>query len=180
MSPSKFCLKKKKKKREIEGKETEKTFCFFSRAFNEVKATSRAHDKQVSLNTNKNYNMMQASKPWASSEDVATFNRGGGAPRGRGFRGHGGGRGGGRPGNDWNPRNNFNSGGSDSSSPQKQFNKGRGQFNSNPRFQRGNQQSNPNRGPQQGGNNNNNGPNNPGGFQQKPRSQNKGFRGGGN
>jgi hypothetical protein len=43
------------------------------RAFNEVKATSKAHDKQVSLNTNKNYNALQALKPWASSEEIAAY-----------------------------------------------------------------------------------------------------------
>jgi hypothetical protein len=140
-----------------------------------VKATSRAHDKQVSLNTNKNYNQMQASKPWASSDDVAAFGRGRGAPRGRGFRG----RSDGRPGNVWNPRNEgYNSGGSDQASPTKTFNKGRGQFNSAPRFQRNGPQQNQQRGQNQG--NNNQGGNNNAGFSQKARNQNKNFRTGGN
>jgi hypothetical protein len=69
-----------------------------TKAFSEVKATSRAHDKKVALNTSKNYNALQAAKPWASAEEVAAFNRGRGAPRGRGVRG----RGNSRPGNDWN------------------------------------------------------------------------------
>ncbi len=61
-----------------------------SKAFSEVKATSRAHDKKVALNTSKNYNALQAAKPWASAEEVSTFNRGRGSPRGRGprFRGN--------------------------------------------------------------------------------------------
>jgi hypothetical protein len=53
----------------------------------------------VALNTNFNYNALQAAKPWASAEEVAAFaNRGRGAPRGRGVRN----RGNFRSGNDWN------------------------------------------------------------------------------
>jgi hypothetical protein len=78
-----------------------------SKAFSEVKATSRAHDKKIALNTNRNYNALQAAKPWASPEEVTAFNRGRGSPPGRGIRA----RGGYRPGNDGNPRfDNFNSG----------------------------------------------------------------------
>ncbi len=57
------------------------------RAFNAVKATSRAHDKKVALVTNKNYNALQSVKPWASPDDVSAFNRGRGFPsqRGRGL-----------------------------------------------------------------------------------------------
>jgi hypothetical protein len=145
---------------------------FYLRAFNEVKATSRAHDKKVSLNTSRNYNVLQASKPWAPQEDAAALARGRGAPRGRGFRG----RGGGRPGNETNPRNDFNSGGSDYGASQRP-NRGRGSFNSNQRFPRGNHQQGQNR-----NNNNFNSGNNTGGsFQQKQRPQNnKSFRGGGN
>jgi hypothetical protein len=73
-----------------------------SKAFSEVKATSRAHDKKVALNTSRNYNAFQAAKPWASADEVATFNRGRGAgaqrSRGRGMRG------GFRQGNNSNPR----------------------------------------------------------------------------
>jgi hypothetical protein len=141
-----------------------------SKAYNEVKATSRAHDKQVSLNTNSNYNMMQATKPWAPAEDVVAFGRGRGSSRGRTPQG----RGGGRSGNGWNPRNNFNAGGSEHFSPPKPFNRGRGQFPSNPRFQRGGPQG------QQPRNNNNNGNNSSGGYPQKSKPQNKSFRGGGN
>jgi hypothetical protein len=149
-----------------------------ARAFNEVKATSKAHDKQVSLNTNRNYNALQASKPWASPEDMAAAARGRGAPRGRGFRGRGGG-GVGRQGNDWNPRpnNNYNSGGNEHFSPTKQFNQGRGQFNSPNKFPRNNNQQ---QGPPRGQNHGNQHGNQNSGFQQKQRSANKPFRGGGN
>jgi hypothetical protein len=71
-----------------------------SKAFSKVKATSRAHDKKIALNTSRNYNALQAAKPWATAEDVAAFNRGRGAPRGCGVRFHGNSQ----PGNDWNPR----------------------------------------------------------------------------
>jgi hypothetical protein len=142
---------------------------FLSRAFNEVKATSRAHDKQVSLNTNKNYNVLQASKPWASSDELAALARGRGASRGRGFPG----RGGGRAGNDWGPRNDkFNAGGTDQFTPPKSFNSGRGHFNHGQKPARGNPQANQQRNPQQNSNNN-------AGFSQKPRPQNKNFRNGG-
>jgi hypothetical protein len=143
----------------------------FSRAYNEVKATSRAHDKQVALNTNKNYNALQGSKPWASSDEMAALARGRGAPRGRGFQN----RGGVRTGNDWNPRNDkYNSGGADQFTPPKSFNRGRGQFNHGQRPPRGNPQANQQqRNPQQNNNNN-------AGFSQKPRQQNKNFRNGGN
>ncbi len=75
-----------------------------SKAFSEVKAVSRAHDKKIALNTSHNYNALQAAKPWASAEEVTAFNRGrggGGAARGRGVRN----RGNYRPGNDWIPPN---------------------------------------------------------------------------
>jgi hypothetical protein len=51
-----------------------------------VKATSQAYDKKVALSMNKNYNALQASKPWASPDDISTFIRGRGfmAQRGRG------------------------------------------------------------------------------------------------
>jgi hypothetical protein len=81
-----------------------------SKAFSEVKATSRAHDKKIALLTNRNFNVLQAAKPWASTEEVAAFNRGrgGGGQRGRGT---GRGQANPRPGNDWNPRyNNSNPG----------------------------------------------------------------------
>jgi hypothetical protein len=121
------------------------------------------------LNTNFNYNSLQASKPWASTEDAAAFARGRGAPRGRGFRG----RNGGRTGNDWNPRNdNSNSGGQDHFSPQKPFKQqGRGSFNPKSKFPKQPQNQHQQRG---GGGNNNNA-----GFQQKPRFPQKNFRGGG-
>jgi hypothetical protein len=137
-----------------------------------VKATSRAHDKQVSLNTNRNFHLLQAAKPWASSEDTAAFGRGRGSPRGRGFRGRGG-----RPGNDWNPRHdNFNAGGQDNFSPQKPFNQGRGQFNQKSKFQR----NPPNPNQQRAQNNGNNFiSGNSSGYSQKPKPQQKNFRGGG-
>ncbi len=72
-----------------------------SKAFSEVKATSRAHDKKIALNTNRNYNALQAAKAWASAEEVAAFNRRGGLSRGRGGRG----RTSFCQGNEWNPRN---------------------------------------------------------------------------
>ncbi len=152
------------------------------RAFNEVKATSKAHDKQVSLNTNKNYNALQASKPWASSDDMAAYNRGRGAPRGRGGNQN---RGGGGPGNAFFPRNKgFSPGGQQFQGQQRGSNPNRGQFNSPPKFQRNNAQGGQPRGNQHHGNpgpnntNNNHGFN--GGYQQKPRPQDKAFRGGGN
>ncbi len=71
-----------------------------SKAFSEVKATSRAHDKKIALLTNRNFNALQAAKPWASADEVTTFNRGRGGPRGRGIaRGRGNFR-----GNEWTPR----------------------------------------------------------------------------
>ncbi len=149
------------------------------RAFNEVKATSRAHDKKVSLNTNRNYSSLQASKPWASPEEVADFARGRGAPRGRGLRSRGGG---GRPGNQWHPRNEYNARGLEYGMPPK-TNWGRGQFNQTQRFQHNGPQQ------QQGPSRNNNNQGNYGGnsnnansaFQQKKtRPPNKGFQGGGN
>jgi hypothetical protein len=143
---------------------------------------SKAHDKQVSLNTNYNYNSLQASKPWASPEEVAAFNRGRGAQgRGRGAPMRGG-----KPGNDFFPRNNaFSPGGSNYNSAPRQNNGGKGNFNQGQKFQRGNQQQ----GFQRNNNNSsNNAQNNPGqankfnngGFPSKPRPPNKGFRGGGN
>jgi hypothetical protein len=143
------------------------------RAFNEVKATSRAHDKQVSLNTNRNYNVLQAGKPWASSEDMAALGRGRGAQRGRNPQG----RGGGRSGNDWNPRGNFNTGGPENFSPQKPFNRGRGHSQPYNKFPRGAPQTNQ---PRNNNNNGGNSSNNSGGYPQKPRPNNKNFRGGGN
>jgi hypothetical protein len=143
-----------------------------SKAFSEVKATSRAHDKKVALNTNKNYNAMQAAKPWASAEEVLAFNRGRGSPRGRGVRS----RGGFRSGNDGNPRfDNPNPGGTQFGyqSGNQGF-QNRGNFNQFPKNIRGNQSNNGGRG--------NNNPNNSGnrGFPQKHRPQNRGNRGGGN
>jgi hypothetical protein len=77
----------KKNKTNENGKKKLIFFCFRSRAFNAVKATSRAHDKKVALNTCQNYKALQSTKPWASHDDVSTFNRGRGgpAPRGRGM-----------------------------------------------------------------------------------------------
>jgi hypothetical protein len=60
-----------------------------SKAFSEVKATSRAHDKKIALNTSQNYNALQAAKPWATAEEVAAFSQGRGATRGRGVRSRG-------------------------------------------------------------------------------------------
>jgi hypothetical protein len=141
-----------------------------------VKATSRAHDKKVALNTSKNYNALQASKPWASPDEISTFNKGRGFPAGRGRGLHM--RGSPRSGNVWNPRaDNFNSGGSDyGTQNQKNFNArgGRGSFPNNNKSQRG-QPSN-----QFAGYNSGNQGNRAQGFQQKPKTQNKGFRGGGN
>ncbi len=110
-----------------------------SKAFCKVKATSRALDKKIALNTNRNYNALQASKPWASAEEVSTFNQGRGSPRGRGMRI----RGNGRPGNNWNPRNeSFNPGGGHygSNQPNQNF-QNRGNFNQG-RGQRGGQHPN--------------------------------------
>jgi hypothetical protein len=153
------------------------------RAYNEVKANSKAHDKKISLITSRNYNSLQASKPWAASEDVATFTKGrdaagGSRGRGQGFRGQG------WSGNKGNPRQEqFNSGGKEYNRSGSSF-RGKGQPN---------RQNQPNRGGQQNGsrnfnngnsgnfnrpNNNNNGNNS--GFQQKNRPGNKSFRGGGN
>ncbi len=156
-----------------------------SKAFNEVKAASKAHDKQVSLNTNRNLYALQALKPWASSDDLAAA-RGRGFSRGRGFPSQGGGR----PRNDFGPRNDFNSpGGSQFPTNQRGNFQQRGQFNSPPKFQqRGNQpqgqQRNNNSGSnlQGGGSNNHNRGNNfnNGGYQNKPRPPNNNFRGGGN
>ncbi len=147
-----------------------------------MKATSKAHDKQVSLNTNKNYNALQAMKPWASPEDVAAFAKGRGNPRGRGGFPP---RGGGRPGNAFSPRNDgFFPGGHQFQNPQLKGNPGRGQYNSPPKFQRNNapqgqQRHNANSG-NPGQNNsgaNNNNFNNS--YNQKSRPQGKAFRGGG-
>ncbi len=69
-----------------------------SKAFSEVKANSRAHDKKVALNTSRNYNALQAAKPSASADEVTAFNRGRGSPRGRGVPNQGGFR----QGNEWN------------------------------------------------------------------------------
>jgi hypothetical protein len=149
-------------------------------AFNEVKATSKAHDKQVSLNTNRNFNQLQASKPWASPDEVAAFNRGKGAQgwgRGTPMRG-------GRPGNDFFPRNNMLSpGGSNYNPAQRPNNGGKNNFNQAQKPQRGNHHQGFQR-----PNNSNNAPNNQGqgnnfnsgGYQSKPRPPNKSFRGGGN
>lgn len=119
-----------------------------SKAFSEIKATSRAHDKKVALNTNQNFKALQATKPWASAEEVLIFNRGRGSLRGRGMRN----RGTGRPGNDWNPRHeNFNPGGGQYSANQSNPNfQNRGNFNQG-RGQRGGQHPNSGR----GSNNNN-------------------------
>jgi hypothetical protein len=133
------------------------------------------------LLTNKNYNALQATRPWAPSEDVATFNRSRDGSRGRGQRP----RDQGRPGNDWNPRNEqYNSGGKEFNSPGQ--GRGRGQPNCLFQQQRGNfnnnaphnfnnlNNNNANRGGGSSGSNNSN-------FQQKSRPpNNKNFRGGGN
>ncbi len=143
-----------------------------SKAFSEVKATSRAHDKKVALNTSFNYNALQASKPWASAEEVSAFNRGRGSPRGRGPRN----RGGFRLGNDWNPRSdNFNpGGGSFGANQQNRGGQNRGSFNQSPRGQRGGQQFNNNRGSNNNGNRNSNFPS------KQMRPPNRGARGGAN
>jgi hypothetical protein len=142
-----------------------------SKAFSEVKATSRAHDKKVALNTSRNYNALQASKPWASAEEVSAFNRGRGAPRGRGNRN----RGGYRPGNEWTPRNdNFNSGGGNFGFNQQGQNfPNRGNFSQGQRGQRGGQNLGNNRA-------SNNGNRNPGFPKKTTGNQNRGARGGAN
>jgi hypothetical protein len=142
-----------------------------SKAFSEVKATSRAHDKKVALNTSKNYNALQASKPWASAEEVSTFNRGRGSPRGRGLRT----RGSFRTGNEWQPRNdNFNSGGGNFGfNPQSQNFSNRGNFTQGQRGQRGGQHPGNNRGSNNGNRNQ--------GFPKKTTGNlNRGNRGGAN
>jgi hypothetical protein len=149
-----------------------------------VKATSRAHDKQVALNTNRNFNTLQSSKPWAVADDNSNFGRG----RGASIRGRGASNRGGRPGNESFPRNNnnFSSGGQGYSGQPRTNTAGKSNFNQQSgRGQRG--------GPQQQGyqrpnpNANNNNPNqghpggnfNNGGYPSKPRPPNRGFRGGG-
>jgi hypothetical protein len=149
-----------------------------------VKATSKAHDKQVALNSNRNFNALQAAKPWASAEEVAAFGRGRGGPKGKPFQNQVGGR----PGNDFGPRNNSfgGPGGSRFPTPQRNNNfNNRGNFNAPPKFQRNNpqqqgQQRNNNANPTNQGNANNSNNFNAGGYQQKPRPPNKNFRNGGN
>jgi hypothetical protein len=140
-----------------------------SKAFSEVKATSRAHDKKIALNTNKKYNALLAAKPWASPDEVAMFNRGRGAPRGRGPRT----RGGFGQGNGWNPRFDNNSGGNQfGASGSNQGFGNRGNFNQSQKNQRGN--------PNNNRPNNNNPSGNNRGFPPKQRTPNRGGKNGGN
>jgi hypothetical protein len=143
-----------------------------SKAFSEVKATSRAHDKKIALNTNRNFNALQASRPWASADEVSTFNRGRGSPRGRGPRSRGNNF---RAGNDWNPRNDNNSGGGNFgfNNQQNQNYPNRGSFSQGQKGQRGGQHPGSNRGSNNGNRNS--------GFPKKAMGPpNRGTRGGAN
>jgi hypothetical protein len=129
---------------------------------------------------------MQATKPWATPEDVSAFAKGRGGPnRGRGgFQN----RNPGRPGNDFVPRNNSFQGGQQFSGQPRSNNPGRGNFNQPPKPQRGNPQQgqqrpnpgNHNNGPGYNNHGNNNNNYNNSGYPNKPKPPNKNFRGGGN
>ncbi len=147
-----------------------------------MKANSKAHDKKISLITSHNYNSLQATKPWAATEDVATFSRGreaaaGSRGRGQRYRDQG------RSGNDGNPQNDqFNSGGKEYNNSGPSF-QGKGQPNRSNQTFRGGQQNNGPRNFNNANAGNFNRPNNNGnnsGFQQKTRPLNKSFGGGGN